>query len=470
MTAHLRRVHDDRHAGEVGLGHREQQEALHRRGRVQHALVHVDVHHLRAVLDLLPRDREGRLVVAGQDEAREGLRARHIRPLADVDEEAVVGDAERLEAGEARRRWDRGNRARRDARDGVRDGRDVLRRGPAAAADEVERARARAALALGERADDGRRLVGALVVAAERVGKARVGVERDRDRREPRQLLDVGPQLRAAERAVEADRGEVRAVHHRDPERLDGLPDERAAREVHDRARDHDGDLRARLAHEAPDGGDGGLAVERVEDGLDQQHVAAALDEGADLRVVGVADLVEGHAARAGVVDVGRERERAVHRPDGARDEARALGRGRFVGRLAREAGGGDVDVAHERAHAVVLEGDGLGVERVGREHVGPGREVLAVDVQHGVGLREAQDVVVALDGRRPVGEGPLRAAAEVGLLEAVALEHRAHRAVEHEDAAGEEIAKGVGGQHRGGRVGLTRKLGVSPIRAENSA
>ena len=79
------------------------QEAHHRRLRVEHRLVHVDVDHLRAVLHLLARDLDGAGEVAGEDQLARTPRAGDVRALADVDEQRVVADVERLETGEAQR-------------------------------------------------------------------------------------------------------------------------------------------------------------------------------------------------------------------------------------------------------------------------------------------------------------------------------------------------------------------------------
>ena len=77
------------------------------------------------------------------------------------------------------------------------------------------------------------------------------------------------------------------------------------------------------------------LGVQRVEHRLDQDDVGAALDQPAHLLRVGLAQLVEVDVAEAGIVDVGRDRRRAVGRPDGAGDEARLVRRlrGPRVGR-----------------------------------------------------------------------------------------------------------------------------------------
>ena len=53
-------VDHHRHAADVGLGGDELEEAVHRGDAVDHPLVHVDVDHLRAGLDLLGRDAQGR--------------------------------------------------------------------------------------------------------------------------------------------------------------------------------------------------------------------------------------------------------------------------------------------------------------------------------------------------------------------------------------------------------------------------
>jgi len=63
------------------------------------------------------------------------------------------------------------------------------------------------------------------------------------------------------------------------------------------------------------------------------------------------------------------------------------------------------------------------------------------VDALDHVGAREAKQVVVALEVVRVVGEA---GAAKVDLGEAVRLDHRSHRAVEHDDARGENSPESV--------------------------
>ena len=102
--APLRRVDHHRHAGDLGLAGHEVQEAHHRRLAVEHRLVHVDVDDLRAVLDLLARDGQRLLELAGQDHAGERLRAGDVGALADVDEQVPGVQRHGLQPGQLHRR------------------------------------------------------------------------------------------------------------------------------------------------------------------------------------------------------------------------------------------------------------------------------------------------------------------------------------------------------------------------------
>ena len=97
-------VDHDRHARDLGLAGDQVQEAHHRRLRIQHGLVHVDVDDLCAVLHLLAGHRERLLELAVQDQPGEGLGAGDVGALADVDEQGPVVDGHRLEAGQLHRR------------------------------------------------------------------------------------------------------------------------------------------------------------------------------------------------------------------------------------------------------------------------------------------------------------------------------------------------------------------------------
>ena len=77
-------------------------------------------------------------IIARGDQLAEFGRARDVGALADIDEGNRGRQFERLEAGEPQPRLDHGNRARLLRRDRRRDRRDMVRRGAAAAADDVD--------------------------------------------------------------------------------------------------------------------------------------------------------------------------------------------------------------------------------------------------------------------------------------------------------------------------------------------
>ena len=84
--AELGAVDHHRDARDVGLGGDQIEVIDHRLFGVEHALVHVDVEHLRAVLHLLPRHHHRFVETAFEDQLLELRRAGDIGAFADVDE------------------------------------------------------------------------------------------------------------------------------------------------------------------------------------------------------------------------------------------------------------------------------------------------------------------------------------------------------------------------------------------------
>jgi hypothetical protein len=218
--------------------------------------------------------------------------------------------------------------------------------------------------------------------------------------------------------------------------------------------------------HRHPDGGgleqrvdreQRGLGVERVEDGLHQQEIGAAVEQAACPLGVGGHQLVERDVAEARVVDVGRERRAAVGRAEHARHEAGQIGVAGLglVRGVAGKTGGGVVELVDQVRHAVVGERHRVRGERVGLDDVGARLEVRGVDGLDDPRLGQRQEVAVAPQVAGPVGE-PL--AAVVPLGQAVGLDHRPHGAVEHQDALREERLEqgesGLPGVHPGGGSG----------------
>ena len=180
--------------------------------------------------------------------------------------------------------------ARRLAGDRFGDGADMLRRGAAAAADDVDEA------GIGElRQHRGRRLR-ALVVEAELVGQARIRIGADQRVGHLADLLDMRPHLARAERAIEAD-GERLRVAHRMPERRRGLAGQGAAGQIGDRAGDHHGSLTPRSANTCSVAKIAALAFSVSKIVSMRMSSAPPSIEAAHLLGVGVAHLVEGDGA-----------------------------------------------------------------------------------------------------------------------------------------------------------------------------
>ncbi len=99
---------------------------------------------------------------------------------------------------------------------------------------------------------------------------------------------------------------------------------ERAAREICDRAGDHDRQFVAGFGEDGLRRINRRLGVERVEDRLDQDEFRAAIDEAANLLAIGCRKIIEGHRAIARIVHIRRDRGRAVGGAAGTRHEAAA--------------------------------------------------------------------------------------------------------------------------------------------------
>src|SRR5215467_15755035 len=138
------------------------------------------------------------------------------------------------------------------------------------------------------------------------------------------------------------------------PERFRRLSRQKTPRTVGDRARDHYWDVDRARRKLLGDGIDGGLRVERVENGFDQERVDPAVKEPACLFAVGGAQLIEAYGAKAGIRHIGRDRGGAIGWPNGAGDETwAAILILRGCCGFAREPRAFDVKLVGDFGHAV---------------------------------------------------------------------------------------------------------------------
>ena len=220
---------------------------------------------------------------------------------------------------------------------------------------------------------------------------------------------------------------------HRMPERGRRLAGKGASRAICDGAGDHQRHLKAALGEGLEAGKDGGLGVQRIEDGFDQEDVGAAVDETLDLLAIGDAKIVEADRAETRIVDVRRKRRGAVCRPQGAGDEtAPSVRLLRLDRRPPRQSRPVAIEVIDLILHPIVgLRDRGRG-EGVGLENVRACQRVSQMDVFDRLRLGQRQKVIVALQG--PVA-GMKAIAAEVRLIQVEALDLGAHRPVDEQDA-----------------------------------
>ena len=321
----------------------------------------------------------------------------------------------------------------------------MARRGAAAPADDVDEP------ALGEFPELFGQKRRRVVVAAEFVRQARVGIHADGDAGDARELPDMGSQRLGAEGAVEPDRHRLR-VRDGIPERLRRLPGERAPGGIRDRAGDHHRPPDSVGVEVPPHRVDGRLGVQGVEYRLDQNDVRAAVDQAADRLGIGGRQGVERNVPETGIVHVGRDRRRSIGRAESAGDEP-GLVRGRrrdLVRDVARETRALAIELVGEVLQPVVGLRDRRRVEGVRLDDIGPGVQEGAVDFPYHVRPREGQEIVVAREVPGVVGE-PF--AAEIGLAETVLLDHRPHGAVEQEDPLVEQALEGL--RRIGARSGI---------------
>ena len=386
----FRGIDHHRHAGDVGFGRDQIEERDHGLLGIEQAFVHVDVDDLGAVLDLVAGDGERCGIIAARHELPKTRRSGDVGAFADVDERNFSGQREGFEAGQPQTRLDFRKGARRLVGHGLGNGTDVIGRGAAAAADDVDEA------GRGEFADQSGHGVRAFVIMAEFVGQAGVGIGADERVGDASEFGDVGAHLFGAERAIEPDR-QRRGMRDRIPEGLRRLPGEEASGAIRNRARYHHRQTDAARFQLLGDGVDRRLGVERIENGLDQQRVDAAVDQPAHLLRIGDAQLVEGDGAEAGIGDVGRDRRGAIGRTDGAGNEALAtilvLGNAAcFTG----EPRAFQVQFVGDLRHAVIgLRDTGRG-ERVGGDDVGAGAKIREMDGADRVRPAEIEEIVVA--------------------------------------------------------------------------
>ncbi|MNS37747.1 hypothetical protein D3C72_699740 [compost metagenome] len=349
---------------------------------------HADVEHVRAVLHLIAAHLDHAVHVVRQQELLQLAAALRVDALA--HDEGLGLLVQRHGANRARHRRHVLHLAPlgRAAADPAGQLADVVRRGAAAAADDLD-AEVRHELLDGLAKRLG--LLGVDRAAVHVQGQA--GVRQHADGQpaalgeEPEGLAHV----LGARRAVQADdvdrQGLERGVGRQDVRAQEHAPAD-VERDLH-----LERHATARLLEVPVDADHGRLDLQDVLAGLDQEHVAAALHEGLGLLLEDVGQFLEGDLGESRVI---RARQHA-RRADRARHEARLLGRAEAVGLFARQGRRLVVELVGELLDAVLGHLQPVAAEGVGLDDVGAGLEVVRVHLGDHVRAGDDQVVVRAL-------------------------------------------------------------------------
>ncbi len=235
----------------------------------------------------------------------------------------------------------------------------------------------------------GQLLGGQVIVhgAVDHGGKAGIGQARHRDRGVTSEVVQRFEHLGRSGRAVEADDVDIHGFESTQ-RGTDLGAGEHGAGEL-------DGDLHlegqtnAGGSHGPAGAVDGGLRLEEVEDGLDDDQVNAALDQCCGLLFieapkVGIPNLTEGRELRS--------------RPDAPSDPPGSIRGGVVVCRGSGETSGGQVQLSHPVGLSIFGQYRCEGPERVGLDHVASDFEKRPVDPVHRIRTADDQELIAAFE------------------------------------------------------------------------
>ena len=170
----------------------------------------------------------------------------------------------------------------------------MLRRIATAAANDVDEA------FISPAADEARRRLRLLIIFAQIIGQAGVGIGHDQRVGLAGQRLNVRPQFSGAKGAIEPHRHRLHMAD-RVPEGLHRLPGKVATGQISERHRQHHRHDRTARVTRFGRGKGSSLGVERVEHGFNQDEIHPAFQQRLDLLAIHVLHAIERHFAIAGV-------------------------------------------------------------------------------------------------------------------------------------------------------------------------
>ena len=218
------------------------------------------------------------------------------------------------------------------------------------------------------------------------------------------QMLDERFHLRRSEGTVHAH-GEDWIRRERSQEGIYGLTAEGSARQVTHRKTDHDRQLHPVLLHH----GDGCinhcLAVERIEDGFDEDDIRSAFDETIHLFADIGEKFIVGDFTGGRIADVRTHGASLVGRSHVSCNEAWLIGCRELVAFDASQSCALESHFACAILQMIICLRDTLAREGVRRDDVGARLQIASVDIRDDIRASDVEHIVVALHHARHVAE-----------------------------------------------------------------
>ena len=378
------------------------------------ARLQTHVHDVRPVPHLPPRDLARLLPLLIRHQVFEQPRPYHVRPFAHNQRTRLLVRLHHLNPAEQRPRLPARLRPRLVALHHLRNRPDMIRRRPATPAHNIQPPVHRELLQLR------RQRIRRLPIVAIDIRQTRIRVTRYPHRRHLVNRPDVIRHELRPRRAVQPDR-QQRRVLHAHHQRVRRLPPQHRPRRLNRPRHDHRRYVPALLRRLfRPQ--QRRLDIPRVLARLHQQHIRAPLQQPQRLPVIALAQLRERRPSR--------HRDRLRRRPDRTRHESRPPRRRKLLRRLPREPRRQHVHFVDLRLHPKLRQRDRMPPERIRLHQIRPCREIRPVHVPDPLRLR-IQQILRAILKLRP---------APVLNRRVVPLQHRPHRAVQHQNARTEGV------------------------------
>ena len=195
----FRRVNHNWKPRYIRLRGDEAQELHHRILRVEHALIHVDVDDLRAIVHLVASNLDRGSIVVGLNQTPKSCRSRYIAALTHIDEQVIRSNIQRFEPGNPATHRRRGRHSRRQPFDYLLERANMLRPRSATATNQVDQP------ALCKLLDGLCHVLWRFVILAEFIRQSRIRVRTDPCVRNASEFRDVRPQVICAQCAIKTN-------------------------------------------------------------------------------------------------------------------------------------------------------------------------------------------------------------------------------------------------------------------------